>query len=246
MFLNLVFHHVLNDQDRVDCIYSCKKSFFNEFFDVFDQKFMKNEFMFSDYRIYFDDGGVSFKYNVFPFLSKKKISKCTLAIVTDWLDKPGYLTKNDLKNFLKLGVRVVSHSVSHPGLSSFKNGKLLKTLPGGNYSTSPYGQVKVLKEKEVLFQMIESKKKLETILKHNVDEFVFPHGLYNTSILDLNKNYDMYKVLSTCDEYLDDGDALRPRFLVRSDLSPSFNVKKILELTLSNKNKLLTRYENKN
>ena len=119
---------------------------------------------------------------------------------------------------MKEGIKISSHTSSHAALAVYREGKLQGTPLGGIYQNSPWGQGDILSENEILFQLVESKNKLRN---NNIltDELVLPHGLYNDTVLRLNYQYGLYKYISTCDEYLDYGEYLRPRFLIDNERS---------------------------
>jgi len=79
-------------------------------------------------------------------------------------------------------------------------------------------------------QLVESRKQLEAIGIQKIDEFVLPYGLYNNQTLEINKKTAKYKYISTCDEYLDSGEQLKPRFLITSDISVKETINKIKRL----------------
>ena len=128
------------------------------------------------------------------------------------------------------GVNIVPHGVSHSALCIYSGDKLLGTRYGGIYQNTPYGKGGSLTENEVLSQLLESKKALEAIGIKHIEEFVLPYGLYNREILEINRKMSIYKHLSTCDEYLDSGELLRPRFLITNDLSVELTIDRIMKL----------------
>ena len=99
----------------------------------------------------FDDGFSSDYKLVLPEL-KKKGALATFFVVTDWLNKPGYLTEEQLKSMSNEGMQIGSHSKSHP-----------------NFLT--------ISHEERLFELKESKAILEEIIGVKVSSFSFPYGL---------------------------------------------------------------------
>ena len=77
----------------------------------------------------------------------------------------------------------------------------------------PEGKNASLSEYEVLYQAVESKRALSSI-GIETDEFIFPYGLYNKGILEKLYESNLYNYLSTCDEYVDTGSYIRPRYLI--------------------------------
>ena len=99
----------------------------------------------------FDDGFSSDYKLVLPEL-KKKGALATFFVVTDWLNKPGYLTEKQLKYMSAEGMQIGSHSKSHP-----------------NFLT--------ISPEERLCELKESKAALEEIIGVKVSSFSFPFGL---------------------------------------------------------------------
>lgn len=205
-------------ESDLDDKYNVTFEYYKEVIKEVETLLLKNKGSFSDFRIYFDDGDDSFERIVFPAMTKFQKSRTRLSIVTDWLEKEKYLHAKSLHKFIKEGVIISSHTASHAALAVYREGKLQATTLDGIYQNSPWGQGDVLSENEILFQLVESKNKLRD---NNIltDELVLPHGLYNDTVLRLNYQYGLYKYISTCDEYLDDGEYLRPRFLVDNERS---------------------------
>ena len=112
----------------------------------------------------FDDGLLDLYENVFPYLGEKHIP-FTAFIVTDFLDKPGYITKKQLVEMAKNPlVTIGSHGISH---------KLLTTMP----------------RKEILQESITSQAILQDIIGKEVDYFAYSHGQINYNDIDLFKTY---------------------------------------------------------
>lgn len=243
MKLNLVFHRILKDKSQVDDIYNCSEDYFNKFIDTFIDEFYSGSFEFNDFQLYFDDGDRSFLEIVYPKMPKYLKARTSLAIVTDWIDKKGFMTKQELNSLKSDEINICAHSVSHPALAVFDQGKLLKSPYGGKYQSAPFGQGNALYQEEIKFQLNESKKTLEDLLGLEITEFVFPHGLYNSNIVTMNYQYNLYRYLSTCEEYLDEGQLIKPRLLVESDKSIDSIMKKIQDLKPFTPDKLLTQYE---
>jgi hypothetical protein len=212
--------------------------------ETFNKSFIDGEFLFSDFRVYFDDGDASFKQYIFPKLNNYLKRRIKLAIVTDWIDKKNYLNKEDLINYVKEGVGICAHSASHSALAVFRDGNLQRSLPNGRYKNSPFGQGEILTEEEIRYQLKEPLLKLNSLGIYT-NEFVYPHGLYNKDTMAMNYQFGYYKYMSTCDEYLDSGQLIRPRFLIESDRSIDNTIKRIKSLQIISSNNLLTKYEQK-
>jgi peptidoglycan/xylan/chitin deacetylase (PgdA/CDA1 family) len=106
----------------------------------------------------FDDGFSSDYQLVLPEL-KKLQAAATFFIVTDWLEKPGYLTKQQVRELSDAGMQIGSHSKSHPNF--------LKITP-----------------QERLEELSGSKLILENIIGKEISTFSFPYGFYDKSCCD--------------------------------------------------------------
>ncbi len=213
MRLNLVFHNIVLKEEEINGDYSLTLDYFEELRENIETLLKSGLTRFKDIRYYFDDGYKSFKELVFPVM-KDKTNLCCLAPIANLLGSENYLNEGDIDFLSKSGIKIASHGFSHAALAVYKANTLQKTPKGGEYKDSPSGKNEILSEKEVLFQFLESKRLLENITKSEIDEFVFPYGLYNKEVIDLNNGKGIYKYLSTCDEHLDNGSAVRPRILV--------------------------------
>jgi peptidoglycan/xylan/chitin deacetylase (PgdA/CDA1 family) len=108
----------------------------------------------------FDDGYEDFYTNVYPLLKKYKI-KATLYVIINALDKPGYLTKAQVREMAGSAyVEIGSHTFNHLDLKTLNNRK-----------TS--------------FEIVKSKKILENISGQPVLSFCYPYGRYNNNDLKL-------------------------------------------------------------
>lgn len=101
----------------------------------------------------FDDGYADFYRYAWPILRKYQV-KATVFIVLNFLDQPGYLTLDELKELQASGlVEIGSHTLNHHNL---------KPLPLERA------------RKEVL----ESKTRLESLLGWGVYSFAYPYGAF--------------------------------------------------------------------
>lgn len=228
MLLNLVFHNIVSNSKQLNNKYTVTHDYYVELIEKLNQKIKDRNTLFSDYHIYFDDGYVSFNEFIYPSIGD--YSKFTLAIVTDDINRNGFLNDSLLNMYDQKGIIISSHGISHSTLGFYKNGVLQDTFSDGPYKNSPKGQKKVLSENEVLYQLKESKTYLEKLVGHKINEFVLPYGIYNETTLLINKSNHLYKNISTCDEYLDDGDYLKPRFLIDHEKDIETTIDRILEL----------------
>ena len=102
----------------------------------------------------FDDGYEDFYVNVFPLL-KKYNYKATLYVIINALDKPGYLTRAQVRELADSGiVEIASHTFNHHDL-------------------------RTLKKKALEFEINKSKIILEQISGKPVTSFAYPFGYYN-------------------------------------------------------------------
>ena len=108
----------------------------------------------------FDDGYEDFYTEAYPLL-KKYNSKATLYVIINALDKPGYLTRAQVRELADSGlVEIASHTFNHPDLRS-------------------------LKAKDARFEIMDSKKLLETISGKPVLSFAYPYGYYKSEFFDI-------------------------------------------------------------
>ena len=212
-YLNLVFHY-LSDNPSDDWTLTIEKYF--SIINGIDKLIELKRIRFSKYRIYFDDGERSFFDNLYP-LVKDRLSTITLGITTDFIGKSNYLKAEEIKFLKNKGVNIASHGVSHAAVAIYDHEDivLLPTLEGGSYKNLSAGKTKRLKENEVVFQYLESYKKLISLVGE-IDEFIFPYGLYNDRSLQINDRLKLYRYLTTCDSKLDSGSFLRPRYLINN------------------------------
>jgi len=213
MRLNLVFHNIVKDKKEIDSIFCVTWDYYFELTQRLSILVKQNRTKFKQICFYFDDGYSSFRDIIFPKI-KDNYRNYYLAIVTDWINQDSFLDQGDILSFKRCGLNICSHGVSHSALTIYKNNKLQNVLIAGNYQNTPKGKKNILKQKEVLYQLKESKKALEQTTKQTIDEFVLPYGLYNSNIIKINKNNEIYKFISTCDQSLDKGQSLKPRFLI--------------------------------
>lgn len=229
MRLNLVFHNIVKDKKDIKSDFCITQDYYFELIEKLENLIKEDKTKFKELGIYFDDGYSSFKKIIFPKI-KNHYQQYYLAIVTDWINKVGHLNEKDLISLNKLGVNICSHGVSHSALSIYLNENIQPTPNGGEYKNTLKGKKKVLNENEVIYQLKKSKEKLEKILDNQIDEFVLPYGLYNNQTIKINKNNDLYKNVSTCDEALDKENNIKPRFLVMNTRTIEDTLKLILKL----------------
>jgi len=229
MRVNLVFHDIAENHKELKNKYSLHIGYFLDLIKELDQIVTKPQ---ADTRftLYFDDGYQSLYEQVLPLRRQIKFP-ITAAIITDKINMNAYITLDQLKDIYSKKIQIASHGVSHAALAVYKNNKLQNTPKGGVYENSPFGQGEPLTEKEIKYQFIESKKRLQLLINTEVTEFVLPYGLYNPTVVDLFKSENIYSFLSTCDIGADNGQMLRPRFLISNDHPVKETISNISTLT---------------
>lgn len=112
--------------------------------------------------ISFDDGHYSNYYIAYPVLRKYGYT-AIFFVVASKVDSEFHMTREQLVEMAEFGMEIGSHGLTH------------EYLP-------------LLDVDEIKFELFESKKKLEAMIKRRVQYFAFPGGHYNTKVLGiLNK-----------------------------------------------------------
>lgn len=157
----LMFHHV-SDQ-YVDEIPSCKRTRY-EFCNTIQKRIAKGiHFINMDAvrnlvynggvgnyaTVTFDDVPESFISEAYPILQKLQIP-FTLFITTSYLETPGYIQKDELRQLSKDSLCTIgAHTMTHPMLRKISN----------SYE-----------------EIVESKRKLENIIGRKIKYFAYPYG----------------------------------------------------------------------
>jgi peptidoglycan/xylan/chitin deacetylase (PgdA/CDA1 family) len=108
----------------------------------------------------FDDGYEDFYSHAFPLLKKYQI-KGTVYVIINALDKPGYLTRLQVKELAQSGlVEIGSHTFNHPDL-------------------------RTKKLKDAAFEIQNSRSVLKKLCGQAIQTFAYPYGYFNDSVLRL-------------------------------------------------------------
>jgi peptidoglycan/xylan/chitin deacetylase (PgdA/CDA1 family) len=110
----------------------------------------------------FDDGWVTQYENALPSLSKYHFP-ATFFVVTDYIGHRGFVSWPQLQTLITDGMKIGSHSRSHPRLT------------------------KIADPAQLWDQIYNSKVVLESQLEVPVAEFAYPYGLYNTAAVEMVK-----------------------------------------------------------
>ena len=140
----------------------------------------------------FDDGDLSCHTTAAPILERHGL-RGTFFVVTRWIGQPGFMDADQLRDLVRRGHAVHSHSRSHPRLSSLTTADIDDELLG-------------------------SKADLEAILGRAVTQFSIPGGAYDDRVLSAARRAGYQSVFNSVEGYNDDRSEalLRRRFTPRS------------------------------
>ncbi len=114
--------------------------------------------------ITFDDGLADVYTIAYPFLKERNLP-FTIFVVSDFIGKSGYLTKEQLMKMSQDPlITIGAHGVTHEILTK-------------------------LDEEHRRIEIVESKKLLEEIIGKEVSDFAYSHGAYDSNCLELMKVY---------------------------------------------------------
>lgn len=158
----------------------------------------------SSWLLTFDDGFSSDVEIVLPLLKSYNL-KAAFFIVTSFIGKPNYLSKEQILELSNSGMNIGSHSVNHYDMLS-------------------------LSIKDRAYELNKSKDVLEEIISNNINLFSFPYGRYNNTIVSeaYNSGYE-YCYISKPGVYNTE-DKLIPRVSLNGKMS-----KKDISLIINSK-----------
>jgi len=145
--------------------------------------------------ITFDDGHYSNYHIAFPVLQKYGF-KATFFVIAEKVDSKYHLTGDQIKEMADKGMEIGSHGLTHNYLPLMEAGK-------------------------IEYELGESKRYLESVIKKPVDYFAFPGGHYNQNVLELLPLYG-YKGTCSCLQGLNDSNT-NPYLLKRIEIRNKFS-----------------------
>jgi peptidoglycan/xylan/chitin deacetylase (PgdA/CDA1 family) len=138
----------------------------------------------------FDDGDSSCHTMAAPILERNGL-RGTFFVVTRWIGQPGFMDAEQLRDLVRRGHSVQSHSRSHPRLSS-------------------------LAAADIDNELLGSKTDLEAILGRAVNQLSIPGGAYDDRVLDAARRAGYQSVFNSVEGYNDD----QPQTLLRRRFTP--------------------------
>jgi peptidoglycan/xylan/chitin deacetylase (PgdA/CDA1 family) len=107
--------------------------------------------------ITFDDGYADLFTTAFPILAKHHF-KAVAYIVSGFVDRPGYVSSDQVVQLDHNGIEIASHTVDHPDLARTSAGSAMQEL-------------------------VDSKRWLEHLVGHPVLDFAYPSGKFNPQVV---------------------------------------------------------------
>ena len=128
----------------------------------------------------FDDGDESCYTSAAPILESHGF-RGEFFIVTEWINRPGFMTSEQLRDLLSRGHGIQSHSRTHPNLPSLADGQIEREVAG-------------------------SKTHLEAIIGAPVSYFSIPGGAYDDRVVLAARRAGYQRVLNSVEGYNDSDD----------------------------------------
>lgn len=120
----------------------------------------------------FDDGYMDFYTDVFPILKKENV-KAVEYVITDFLNRPNFMFTSQVRDIAKSPlVEVGDHTINHVWL-------------------------KGMARSQADYEVSQSKKDLENIIKAPVLSFAYPFGAFDEQAIDIVKNAGFTNAVST-------------------------------------------------
>jgi len=163
----------------------------------------------------FDDGLIGNVKFALPVLKKYNF-KAVFFIAVGSVGSPGYMRWSDLQELRDCGMSVQSHTMTHQSLQ-------------------------LLDEKEIAYEMQESKRVLEDRLKANINAVSFPHGSYNQKVVKIAADSG-YEFMCTSESACNFSNTFqkRPVVLGRVTITSKLSLDRFLRLVEYNELHLFT------
>lgn len=158
----------------------------------------------SNFLLTFDDGFSSDFEIVLPMLKLMKIN-AVFFIVTSSIGKKGYLNEEQIVNLSKTGMTVGSHSVNHFDMTS-------------------------LNKKNSMYELKNSKEKLESITGNRINAFSFPYGRHTKNLIEQVYDSGYKYCFTSVPGFFNNSDSLIPRISLNGRMS-----RKVISKTINKK-----------
>ena len=221
--LNLAFHKIVSSESQIDSRYTVEERFFKSVIEAL-RSLASKQLQIRQICIFFDDNHSSCFHIAAPDVAGTPF-KGAVAVPIESIGQQGFCSVEELRSLHQNGYDILPHGYSHAALATYVGNTLQGTPNGGLYRNMHGGKGTVLTEREVLFQLIESKKALQ---EFSPVDFVLPYGSYNEKTILINSAHGVYQRLVTCDPFLDADEILRPRLLITNELTVDQTMQSIL------------------
>lgn len=180
----IMYHHIRSydrEDDPIGTNLSISEEIFSQYLDylkddgyttiTFDSlnKFPDNALPQKPIILTFDDG-YDDNYRAYKLLQKNSMVG-TFYIISNYIDRVGHLTLGQITEMSESGMEIGSHTMNHPDLANISEEKLAS-------------------------EIIESKARLEEIVKKPVESFCYPAGKYNLDVVKMVEDAG-YKTATT-------------------------------------------------